>query len=83
MSDAPAPGNSVAPTKPRQLVLTKKDQRWVFRYMPGEEQVVLHWLAATARDPKSTFDWFDAAVLCHQMGGNMSASLKKLQTTPD
>ena len=66
-------------TQPRQLVLTKKDQRWVFRYMPGEEPAILHWLAATARDPKSPFDWFDAAVLCHQMSHRMESALKKLQ----
>ena len=65
--------------KPRQLVLVKKDQRWVFRYLPGEEPVVLQWLASTARDPQANFDWFDAAVLSHQMGHRMHAQLKKIK----
>lgn len=66
-------------SQPKQLVLVKQDQRWVFRYMPGEEPVVLQWLADTARDPKSSFDWFDAAVLCHQMGHRLGAKLKQLK----
>ncbi len=61
-----------------QLVLQKRDQRWVFRYMPGEESDVLQSLASTAGDPSKDFDWFDAAVLSHQMGGNMHDQLKKI-----
>ena len=70
------PADSFQTAEPRQLVLVKRNQRWVFRYMPGEESVVLHWLAATARDEKADFDWFDAAVLSHQMGDQMGAQLK-------
>ncbi len=65
----------------RQLVLVKKNQRWVFRYMAGEETVVLHWLAQTARDERADFDWFDAAVLSHQMGDQMGAQLKAMMET--
>lgn len=68
-------------TDPRQLVLVKRNQRWVFRYMPGEETVVLHWLAQTARDPATDFDWFDAAVLSHQMGDHLGDQLKMLMQT--
>jgi hypothetical protein len=62
----------------RQLVLVKKDQRWVFRYVPGQETAVLRAMAATAADPQSDFDWFDAAVLCNQLGGNLQQQLKAL-----
>lgn len=63
---------------PCQLVLEKKSQQWVFRYMPGEEAAVLRWLADTARDPKKEFDWFDAAVLSHQMGDKLHSKLKSM-----
>lgn len=67
------------PQAPRQLVLVKQDQRWVFRYAPGEEPQVLAWLAQTADDPDTTFDWFDAAVLSHQMGHRLESKLKQLK----
>jgi len=72
----PAPDNT---TDAKQLVLVKKDQRWVFRYQPGEEAVVIGTLADTAKDPGCAFDWFDAAVLSHQMGHRMHAQLNKLR----
>ncbi len=64
---------------PRQLVLVKKDQRWVFRYRVGQEAAVLRTLATAAKDPDVTFDWFDAAVLSHQMGHRIGAQLEKLR----
>jgi hypothetical protein len=65
-------------SKSAELVLVKKHQRWVFRYRPGEEAAVLRWLADTARDPACDFDWFDAAVLSHQMGSQMHQQLKDM-----
>ena len=67
-----------SPASPRQLVLSKKGQRWVFRYQPGEEAAVLRSMAAAAADPELDFDWFDAAVLCHQMGRGMHDQLKNM-----
>jgi hypothetical protein len=64
--------------QPRQLVLVKKDQRFVFRYQRGEEKAVIAQLAETARDAGNDFDWFDAAVLSHQMGCRMSHQLKSM-----
>ena len=64
--------------QPRQLVLTKKSQRWVFRYLPGEEAAVLRSMAHAAADPQADFDWFDAAVLCHQMGRGLNEQLKSM-----
>lgn len=63
----------------KQLVLVKQDQRWMFRYRPGEEWRVLRTLADTAGDPQVNFDWFDAAVLCHQMGHRLETRLKQLK----
>jgi len=68
------------PEEPQQLVLVKRDHRWVFRYHAGEEGDVLRWLADTARDPGCDFDWFDAAVLSHQMGGKLHQQLKDMMS---
>jgi hypothetical protein len=32
-----------------------------------------------ARDPESDLDWFDAAVLSHQLGERMSEQLQQLR----
>ncbi len=62
----------------RQLVLVKDGQRYVFRYAAGEENVVLERLIELVRDDSSDLDWFDAAVLSHQMGQRMSRKLETL-----
>lgn len=69
---APSSDNQV------QLVLVKHGQRFVFRYEPGEEQILLEQMLAMARDPGSNFTPFDAAVLSHQMGRQWSEHLKHL-----
>ena len=63
----------------RQLVLVKSGHRYVFRYERGEETKVLAGLVEMARDPKSELDWFDAAVLSHQLGQRMSEQLDRLR----
>jgi hypothetical protein len=63
---------------PQHLVLTKGSHRWVIRYRNGEETEVLRVLRESAGDPRVDLDWFDAAVLSHQMGGKMQQQLKKL-----
>ncbi len=76
MSQPPSESESDA----HQLVLVKRSHRWVFRYRPGEEASVLRWLADTARNPSTDFDWFDAAVLSHQMGSELHRQLKDLMS---
>ncbi len=63
----------------RQVVLVKHGHRYVFRYERGEESKVLHSLVDMARDPESDLDWFDAAVLSHQLGERMSQQLQNLR----
>ena len=65
-------------TGSRELVLVKRGQRFVFRYLPGQESEMLANLAEMARDPKSEIDWFDAAVLSHQMGRALSTQLSRM-----
>jgi 3-oxoacyl-[acyl-carrier-protein] synthase III len=71
------------PATPRQLTLEKQGRRWVFRYAPGQETQMLHSLADAARTGDSDFDWFDAAVLAHQMGEKMRQRLLSIQASLD
>ena len=58
-----------------QLVLVKKDRRWEFDCPPGRETEVLQQLQQLVADPSVNFNWFDAAVLSHQLGQRMSDRL--------
>ena len=62
----------------RQLTLIKKGQYYLFRYMPGDEALLIRTLIAKAEDPRCPLDWFDAAVLSHQMGHRMAAEMQEL-----
>jgi len=71
----PNPTESQPPRHPdggsaaqRHLLLVKSGQRWMFRYTPGDEVKLMEELVVLADDPESDLDWFDAAVLSHQMG---------------
>jgi hypothetical protein len=62
----------------RQVVLEKDGQRYIFRYTPGEEAELLSSLAQMAKDPDCPIDWYDAAMLSHQMGLELSAQLQRM-----
>ncbi len=76
MNDSPDTSASTDAT--RQLTLVKQDQHWVFRYAPGEERKMMRQLVDAARDPASRLDWFDVAVLSHQMGEHMASKLAEI-----
>jgi len=65
-------------TEARQLTLIKKGQYYLFRYLPGEETALIQALIDKAEDPRCALDWFDAAVLSHQMGHRMAAEMQTL-----
>jgi hypothetical protein len=66
----------------RELVLVKQGQRYIFRYSAGQEARLLEGLSEMAGDPRNDLDWFDAAVLSHQMGQDMSAHLAQMNQRP-
>jgi hypothetical protein len=66
---------------PRELVLVKDGHRYVFTYQPGEECRVLSGLVKLVHDPDSDLNWFDAAVLSHQMGMRMGRQLQQMLQT--
>lgn len=66
----------------RILTMTKSGQRFIFRFQPGNEADVIGEFARLAADPSSIFDWFDAAVLCWQMGRKHDSGLMEELTNP-
>jgi hypothetical protein len=53
--------------KTRQLVLNKAGQKFIFRYEDGREDELLDALIEQAKDKRTDFDWFDAAVLSFKL----------------
>lgn len=53
--------------KRRQLVLNKGAEKFIFRYEDGREDEFLDALVEQARDKRTSFDWFDAAVLSFKL----------------
>ena len=51
----------------RQLVLNKGTEKFIFRYENGKEDDLLDALIEQAKDKRTDFDWFDAAVLSFKL----------------
>jgi len=51
----------------KQLVLTKATEKFIFRYDSGCEDKLLDVLIEQARDRRTNFDWFDAAVVSFKL----------------
>lgn len=51
----------------RQLVLNKGKEKFIFRYETGCEDKLLDALIEQAKDRRTNFDWFDAAVLSFKL----------------
>ena len=60
----------------KTLSLVKGNQHFCFRYQVGEEQKVLESLIEMVNRRELPFDWFDAAVLSHQLGQHLAKELK-------
>lgn len=60
----------------RTLSLVKGDQQFCFRYRVGDEGLVLESLIEMVNRRELPFDWFDAAVLAHQLGQHLAKALK-------
>ncbi len=51
----------------RQLVLNKGMEKFIFRYDSGCEDKLLDAFIEQAKDKRTNFDWFDAAVLSFKL----------------
>ncbi len=62
----------------RQLVLNKGREKFIFRYEHGCEDDLLDALIEQARDKRTDFDWFDAAVLSFRLTQSLIGQADKL-----
>lgn len=69
------PASNNQPPAARTLSLVKGQHRFSFRYEPGEEPAVLDALVDMVHSRDLPFDWFDAAVLSHQLGQHLAKEL--------
>lgn len=65
-----------APLPVKTLSLVKGDQQFYFRYELGSENEVLQSLVELVNRRDVAFDWFDAAVLSHQLGQHLTKEIK-------
>ena len=67
----------------RQLVLNKGIQKFIFRYDAGCEDQLLEALVEQAKDKRTDFDWFDAAVLSFKLTQSLINQADELLRKPD
>ena len=60
----------------KTLSLVKGREHFCFRYEVGQEAKVLDALVDMVHRRELGFDWFDAAVLSHQLGQHLAKELK-------
>jgi hypothetical protein len=60
----------------KTLSLLKGKQHFCFRYEIGSEAQVLDALVEAVKRRDLSFDWFDAAVLSHQLGQHLAKELR-------
>ncbi len=63
-------------TEQKTLSLVKGNEQFCFRYEVGDEARVLDALIDMVNARQLGFDWFDAAVLSHQLGQHLAKELK-------
>jgi hypothetical protein len=71
-----AGGNTAPAAQVKTLNLVKGREQFCFRYEVGQESKVLESLIDMVNRRELTFDWFDAAVLSHQLGQHLAKELK-------
>ena len=50
-----------------RVVLVKGEQQWRFEWDSGQEITTVKAITEIAKSPDTDFDWFDAAMVCHEM----------------
>jgi hypothetical protein len=71
------PGDNATTTgETKTLSLVKGREHFCFRYQAGDETKVLDALVELVNQRNHAFDWFDAAVLSHQLGQHLAKELK-------
>ena len=62
----------------KTLSLVKGRHHFCFRYEVGQETSVLNSLVELVHRRDIPFDWFDAAILSHQLGQHLAKELQAL-----
>ena len=62
----------------QQLALNKGTEKFIFRYESGDEDGLLDALIEQAKDNRTNFDWFDAAVLSFKLTQSLIGQADKL-----
>ncbi|MGA1979674.1 MAG: hypothetical protein ABSG99_03795 [Sedimentisphaerales bacterium] len=62
----------------QQLVLNKGAEKFIFRYDSGCEDKLLDALIEQAKDKRTNFDWFDAAVLSFKLAQSLINQADKI-----
>jgi len=62
----------------RQVVLNKGSEKFIFRYENGCEDKLLEILVEQAKDKRTNFDWFDAAVISFKLTQSLISQADKL-----
>jgi hypothetical protein len=60
----------------KTLSLVKGRHQFYFKYEAGQEAAVLDSLVKMVNRRDIPFDWFDAAILSHQLGQHLAKELK-------
>ncbi len=68
----------MVPEMRRQLVLNKGEEKFIFRYEVGKEDELIDALIDQAKDERTDFDWFDAAVLSFKLTQSLIYQADKL-----
>jgi hypothetical protein len=62
----------------KTISLVKGKEHFCFRYETGQESKVLSAMVDMVHERDLCFDWFDAAVLSHQLGQHLSKEIQSL-----
>jgi hypothetical protein len=65
-------------TPQKEISLVKGSDRFIFRYVPGDEERMLDAFVGLANERNNNFDWFDAAVLSFQLSKNLVEEADRL-----
>lgn len=89
-----SPAGAITPTAPvqtgqrasarsrRPIVFSKGRSRWVFICDPGDERALLEHVGRIAAARQDGFDWFDAALVGHQIRQRLNNSLSRSVDEP-
>jgi hypothetical protein len=66
-----------------EVTLIKGRHRWHFVCQTGAETSLLERLSALARAGDPSFDWFDVALVSHQLRKRLKPGLNRIDVTKD